>query len=194
MGRKSDARERILDSALQLIYEKGYSNVGVEEIMLAAGVGKSSFYHFFKSKEELGEAVLGEYSDRMCSKLLDLAFDAGVAPLMRPLEAARILSERPQPAFGCLFGNSAVESAGISEKMRAKTHEALAMMTGRFADAYSEAIQEMELMPHAPVTDMAQASVAYLEGVLLLCRLHKSWEPMKTLGPMVSSIWQPYTV
>jgi len=168
--------------------------VGVDEIMSSAGVGKSSFYHFFKSKEDLGEAVLTEYSSRMCSKLLDLAFDASVPPLMRPLEATRILAERQQPAFGCLFGNSAVESAAISERMRARTHEALDMMTGKFADAYSEAVDEMELMPHAPVAEMARASIAYIEGILLLCRLHRSWEPMKTLGPMVSNIWQPYVV
>ena len=53
MGRRSDARDRLITSASHLFRERGYSSVGVAQICEAAGVNKGSFYHFFPSKREL---------------------------------------------------------------------------------------------------------------------------------------------
>ena len=53
MGRTSDARERLIESARELIYARGYNSVGVEEICQHAGVNKGSFYHFYASKRDL---------------------------------------------------------------------------------------------------------------------------------------------
>jgi TetR/AcrR family transcriptional repressor of nem operon len=194
MGRKSDARERILESGMRLMHERGYASVGVEDIMADAGVGKSSFYHFFKSKEDLGEVVLGAYAQKMCREVLDKAFDGKISPLDRPVQFSSILAGQEGNVYGCMCGNSAAENSNLSERLREKTWEALEMLAGRFEDTYSEAVSEMELMPDAPVSDLAAASVAYFQGVMLLCRVRRSWEPMKTLGPLVTNIYQPYRV
>jgi AcrR family transcriptional regulator len=51
-------RRRILDSAYELFYRKGFSRVGVDEIAAFAGVTKRSLYYHFKSKDELLASVL----------------------------------------------------------------------------------------------------------------------------------------
>ena len=51
-------RERLLEAALSLFYEKGYDAVGVQEIVEAAGVTKPTLYYYFGSKKGLLEAVL----------------------------------------------------------------------------------------------------------------------------------------
>jgi AcrR family transcriptional regulator len=51
-------RRRILDSAYELFYRKGYSRVGVDEIAAFAGITKRSLYYHFESKDELLAAVL----------------------------------------------------------------------------------------------------------------------------------------
>ena len=50
-------RRRILDSAYELFYRKGFSRVGVDEIAAFADITKRSLYYHFKSKDELLEAV-----------------------------------------------------------------------------------------------------------------------------------------
>jgi TetR/AcrR family transcriptional repressor of nem operon len=57
MGRKNDARDKILTTARGLIERRGYSAPGVAEICAAAGVPKGSFYHFFESKQVLALTV-----------------------------------------------------------------------------------------------------------------------------------------
>ncbi|MDJ0042923.1 TetR/AcrR family transcriptional regulator [Pantoea allii] len=57
----TDVRQHIIDVARTLITHKGYSAVGLAEIVKAAGIPKGSFYYYFQSKEEFAEALLEHY-------------------------------------------------------------------------------------------------------------------------------------
>ncbi|MCH4597611.1 TetR/AcrR family transcriptional regulator, partial [Achromobacter xylosoxidans] len=57
----SETRQHILDVARTLMTHKGYTSVGLAEVVAAASVPKGSFYHYFKSKEEFGQALLEQY-------------------------------------------------------------------------------------------------------------------------------------
>ena len=54
----SDARQRILDSAYDLFSRRGIRAVGVNELVARAGVAKATFYHLFRSKDDLVLAFL----------------------------------------------------------------------------------------------------------------------------------------
>tara|TARA_B100000029_G_scaffold515879_1_gene625200 strand:+ start:6408 stop:7007 length:600 start_codon:yes stop_codon:yes gene_type:complete len=58
MGRRSDAKPRIIQTAKKLFHERGYQAVGVSELCGASDVNKGSFYHFFPSKRHLLLEVL----------------------------------------------------------------------------------------------------------------------------------------
>lgn len=53
-----DTRQHILDTGYQLIAQQGFSNVGLSQLLKHADVPKGSFYHYFKSKEQFGEALI----------------------------------------------------------------------------------------------------------------------------------------
>ncbi len=55
-----DMRQHIIDVARSLMTNKGYTAVGLAEVLSTAGVPKGSFYYYFKSKEEFGQALLEE--------------------------------------------------------------------------------------------------------------------------------------
>jgi AcrR family transcriptional regulator len=62
--KKPNARDRILETAGDLFFQRGYSGVGINEIIEKAGTAKASFYQHFPSKESLCEAWLQEMHDR----------------------------------------------------------------------------------------------------------------------------------
>ena len=108
-----DGRSRLLDAAMQMIREQGYSATTVDDICGAAGVTKGAFFHHFKSKEDLGVAAATQFSD-MAEQLF------GGAPyhqLSDPLDRllgyidfrAAILTG-PIAQFTCLLGTMVQEA------------------------------------------------------------------------------------
>ena len=59
----ADTRQRILDTAQEIMARKGYAAVGLTEVLTEAAVPKGSFYYYFPSKDAFGEALLKSYFD-----------------------------------------------------------------------------------------------------------------------------------
>ena len=72
-----DNREKILECALNLFYQKGYDAVGVQEIVTLAGITKPTLYYYFKSKYGLLEALLHERCCKMNEQLREAAYYNG---------------------------------------------------------------------------------------------------------------------
>ena len=64
---KKNTRELLLNSAFQTFYKHGFQGANIATILTDVGINKGSMYHFFKSKKELGLAVIKE---RIEQKLL----------------------------------------------------------------------------------------------------------------------------
>jgi len=79
MGRTSDAREKLIQTTMQLIWQRGYSAVGVSELCREAGVKPGSFYYFFPSKRDLVVAALEENWRLTRANVLEPAFSADVS-------------------------------------------------------------------------------------------------------------------
>src|SRR3954463_8450120 len=60
---KKSAREKLLDAALAMVREKGYSATSVDELCARAGVTKGAFFHHFRSKDDLGVAAATYWSE-----------------------------------------------------------------------------------------------------------------------------------
>src|SRR4051812_32919459 len=58
---EKDTRAAILATGQKIMSRKGFSAVGLTEILAGAGVPKGSFYHYFGSKDAFGEAMLAAY-------------------------------------------------------------------------------------------------------------------------------------
>src|SRR3712207_2371766 len=83
MGRKSDAKDRLLEAALELLWERSYGVVTIDAICEKAGVKKGSFYYFFDSKSDLAVEALNE-NWLTCGKAKwDELFSASLPPLDR---------------------------------------------------------------------------------------------------------------
>jgi AcrR family transcriptional regulator len=71
-------RDQILDAAARLIHIKGYHATSLDDVLRESGVGKGNFYYYFKSKEDLGHAIL----DRATRALVERSLGSGADPLL----------------------------------------------------------------------------------------------------------------
>ena len=62
-------REDILQAAGRLIHHQGFNYTSLEEVLQESKVGKGLFYYHFKSKEEMGMAILDRHAERALTHL-----------------------------------------------------------------------------------------------------------------------------
>ena len=82
MPRVSDMKERLMEAAMDLMWQNGYGAASVDAICEKAVAKKGSFYHFFKSKSELAAAAL-EADWQKKRAAMDSIFSPTVPPLER---------------------------------------------------------------------------------------------------------------
>ena len=82
MPRVTDMKERLMDAAIELLWQNSYGTTSVDAICERAGAKKGSFYYFFKSKSELAAAALEADWNKKRAQM-DSMFSATVPPLER---------------------------------------------------------------------------------------------------------------
>ncbi len=116
-----DTRQHLLDTGYRIMAVKGFSGVGLNEILQTAGVPKGSFYHYFKSKEQFGQALLEDYF-RIYLADMDQRFSApGLNARERLLSYWQKWLDNACPPCDeqrCLVVKLSAEVADLSESMR----------------------------------------------------------------------------
>jgi len=117
-------KERILDAAEEIMLQKSFHSVGLNEILSAVKVPKGSFYHYFQSKEQFGVELLKHYvADASAFKrkaLLTTELSADPAERLAAyydLAIANLMGNSCQ--CSCLVAKLASEVATFSDDMRA---------------------------------------------------------------------------
>jgi AcrR family transcriptional regulator len=108
--RTRPARERLLETASRLFYERGFQAVGVDEIVAESGVAKMTLYRHFPSKDDLVVAYLKRADDQFCDwfeRALATAWDPR-AKIIAVFAALGALASSAQ-CLGCTFQMSAAE-------------------------------------------------------------------------------------
>ena len=121
LEKSNDTRQQIIDVAKTIILGKGFSAVGLNEILASASVPKGSFYHYFTSKEAFGNALLSDYFDDYTTKLTKDLKQANLLPARR-LQAyfANWLETQSNDTTQdkCLVVKLSAEVTDLSESMR----------------------------------------------------------------------------
>ena len=179
MGRTSDARERLIDEAGRLFHTRSYEGVGVQELCEAAGINKGSFYHFFKSKDDLAAAVIDAQWEAVRDELLAPTLADDVAPLARIERFFERLARDQRAARrdlgvtpGCPLANLSGELCTHVPKLRRKLARVFDGMRDALEKTLCDAVAAGELPRGTDASRGAEALVALAEGALLLSAAH----------------------
>jgi TetR/AcrR family transcriptional regulator, transcriptional repressor for nem operon len=108
MKRECESKQKLLEKAMELIWESSYGSVSVDDICAKSGVNKRSFYYFYKSKSDLTAAAMERHWEQQRS-IMDAIFSAAT-PALEQLDRycqAIIDDQRKQyETFGKVLGLS----------------------------------------------------------------------------------------
>lgn len=120
----SNTKEHLLMTGYKLIAQKGFTAVGIKQILDTAGVPKGSFYHYFASKEAFGEAIIEHYFTKYKSRL-DVIGAQDVSAQQKLYDYFQNWYDTQQNNCDhekCLVVKLSAEVADMSEPMRKVLH------------------------------------------------------------------------
>ena len=172
-GRGRASRERIVQRAAELFAERGVAGTSLDEVLAAAGAGKSQLYHYFRGRDELVEAAVGLRCTQVLAGLTHaLGSVASLADLENAL-AGFVAGFEQMGLPGCPIGSLATEVAGRNEGARLQTAAAFDAWERLFADAIGRMRERGELRADAAPGVLATALLASIEGGLVLSQARK---------------------
>lgn len=178
--RGRETRERILATAARLFHERGVNATSVEQVLVAAGAGKSQFYRYFTSKEDLVRAVIHYQRDHYLGwqrAFLD-RFDSweGIEAYFDALVASHA---GRQLVGGCPIGSLAAELADQDEALRRELSAVFSLWQESMERGLGRMRAAGRLRSDAQPRRLAAAALAGIQGAYLLSTVHKEVEPME---------------
>lgn len=169
----SPAKDKLLDAAQSLMLAKGFTATTVDEICETAKLTKGSFFHYFKSKEELGRAALDRFVSTMQQITQQAPFHKERDPLKRVygyVDFMIRMAKDPRTPKSCLLGTFAQELSDTHPKIRSRCAEHFCLWAEAFKKDLDEAKAKYRPKAAIDTQELAEHFIAVAEGALILAR------------------------
>ncbi|EGR0199280.1 TetR/AcrR family transcriptional regulator [Vibrio alginolyticus] len=174
-AKTNDTRQHILDVGYELIVNRGFTSVGLSELLKKAAVPKGSFYHYFKSKEQFGEAMIQDYFTKYFERL-NARFTntelSGYQRLMSYFEEMVKVEDDVCNANKCLLVKLSAEVSDLSESMRLALRQGADKTIQAIADCIDIGIQDGSI-PNGDSALLARQIYYLWNGASLLNKLYQ---------------------
>lgn len=171
----TDTKQRLLDSGMAMLLQRGYNDLGIQALLEQTSVPKGSFYHHFKSKEDFALEIIDQYMAEVHEGLDACLHNTGLDPLQRVRRFFELSREkyREEGYFGCLLGGVGQELSGVNERFRERIEGCFSYIARRIADSFAEARLQGYLAPDVDPREKADLLLNCWEGAALRSRLRR---------------------
>lgn len=181
-----DIKSQLIDTATTLFQQKGYKNVGLNEILKACNVTKGALYHHFPNgKEELLIICLQGLNEAITTDIKVIfgrhlsAKDAILSMIDKLIQDF----EKSGTIIGYTFSSIVSEMATMSEPVRT----ACSALYENIQHLYYEKLIT-EGYSSESASAIALLMTASIEGAMMLCLTQKSATPLKTIATLLPGI------
>jgi len=154
----SVTREKIMDTAQQMVLKVGLSGTSIDKVIDQAGVTKGTFFYHFKTKHDLAAALVERYAENDRHHYADFMAKA---------------EQLEEPFPGCLYASYCYQSGAISPGVMAQVEGMMHFWRERLSEKIGQAVQ---LYPPAiPVLNhqVADHVLTTFEGAFILSKVMK---------------------
>lgn len=177
----NSTKQRILEAGNKAVVAKSFNGCGLKEILDEAGVPKGSFYHYFKSKEDFGIALIEASSTEFLAFSRPFFTDRSMSPVERIktfFNAANKHLEDSGSQRQCLLAKIALEESRLSEALRASIKSAYDQWQILLAQALREAQAVGEISPEVDVDALAGFIQNAWEGAMVRMEIDRDIKPL----------------
>ncbi len=167
-------RGRIVQAAAELMYERGVATTSTEDVLRAAAVSNSQLYHYFADKDDLVRAVVAHQIQGVLTGQLALLAGLDSFTGLRSWRDAIVAFVAARDGRGgCPMGSLASELADANEPARDALVQGFAQWETAIRDGLEAMRRRGELRPDADPETLALATLAALQGGLLLAQARR---------------------
>jgi TetR/AcrR family transcriptional regulator, transcriptional repressor for nem operon len=184
--RENDTKEKLLTTALELIWENSYGSISVDDICSRAGVNKGSFYYAFKSKSDLATAAFEDHWNKKRA-VMDALFSPQTPPLERLEKYCDRLVQDQTAKFqkfgkmcGCPYASIGSELSTQDEQIRKKAHDLSERTMKYLFSALRDASVDGSLVVEDP-TEAARQIFCYANGLIAQAKIENDPNVLKCL-------------
>lgn len=185
---RNETCEHLLATGEALCLQRGFTGMGLNELLSIAQVPKGSFYYYFRSKEAFGVALLERYFVQYIAQIEQQLSGDEVPAAQRILNhfaTAEALFRQKGHIVGCLGVKLSAEVCDLSEPMR----DALQRGAEGVMRAYARTLKQAQLQGanwHLSAEEMAQMLYVFWSGASLQSKISRDPQPLslalKTFG------------
>jgi AcrR family transcriptional regulator len=180
-------RDRLVAAAVELFYRQGFSAVGIDQVIAAAGVTKTTFYKHFESKDDLMVAAVrlrDQWEGQAWGRAVrQIAGDDNPAGQLRAFLDVMDLWFNDPDFRGCMFLNTAIEFPNPHDPV----HQAAAAYKRKTRDHFRDLATAAGAAPEAAET-FADCYAALVEGALILRQTHGRNDAARAVRPAVEQL------
>jgi TetR/AcrR family transcriptional repressor of nem operon len=173
MSDRHPSRVKLLEASLRVMRAKGYNATRVEDLCEAAGVTKGSFFHHFKSKEEIGIAAAEYWAETTGELFANAPYHRHADPLDRVLayvDFRKQLLAGELPQITCLAGTLVQEIFDSDPKIRAACERCIRGHARTLEADIAEAMKQRGVEADWTPAGLALHTQAVVQGALLLAK------------------------
>ncbi len=178
--RGTETKKHIVMCAARLIHERGVSATSVDDVLAASGAGKSQFYHYFDSKEQLVREVLRHNLECALAAQEPLLENLSTWKGIKMWLDALVDTHEAAGLFGgCRIGSLAAEMAERDEELRVAIAAAFASWESFLATGLEAMKARGALRATADPDVLAETTMAAIQGGYLLSTTKRDIRPMR---------------
>lgn len=176
----SEVRDGIIAVGQRIMAAKGFSAVGINEILTAAGVPKGSFYYYFGSKDAFGQAMLTAYFEQYHTEMdrtLSRADRSNAQRLLDYFQGWREGQSLQDCQGKCLAVKLGAEVADLSETMRNAMKLGTSGIVSRLAQAIAAGQTDRSLPEVTERGELAESLYQLWLGASVLAKVARTPQP-----------------
>ncbi|MEU8899726.1 TetR/AcrR family transcriptional regulator [Nocardia sp. NPDC048505] len=174
-GAKPGKRERLIEAAVRVFYERGVEKTTIADIAGVAEVPVGNVYYYFKTKDQLIAAAIGAHARGLDELIAELNQLAAPRDRLHRLIAGWVEERELAARYGCPFGSLTAELHKRDDPLEGRASEVMGVLVGWAAEQF-------EAMGRADARELGVALIASYQGISLLTNAFRDPELMVTEG------------